>query len=135
MRTRLRAAGCAKFLLTRATSAQRILQKMRDVQGLVERVRVEVAGQLCAGNVNMRTASRRLGLATLRRRLEEQGTTFSEILDNLRRGLAEEHLSGASPTVSEVAFQLGFSNVRAFGRAFRRRTGKTPTEYRSDHGH
>lgn len=116
--------------------AQRILQKMREEQGLVGRVRVEVAAQLCAGDVSMRTAARRLGLgvATLRRRLEEEGTTFSAILDNLRKGLAEEHLSGSSPTVSEVAFQLGFSNVRAFGRAFRRWTGKTPTEYRADHG-
>jgi len=33
--------------------------------------------------------------------------------------------------VSEVAFLLGFSDVRAFGRAFRRWTGVTPTAYRA----
>ncbi len=74
-----------------------------------------------------------MGTATLRRRLDED-STFTEIVDDLRREMAVRHLAGAEPTVSEIAFLLGFSDVRAFGRAFRRWTGQSPTEYRSSRG-
>jgi AraC-like DNA-binding protein len=50
----------------------------------------------------------------------------------LRRELAERHLGEAAPTVSEIAFLLGFSDVRAFAKAFRRWTGQSPSEYRAE---
>lgn len=117
--------------------ARRTLEKLQGRDGLSGRVREEIATQFRTGSVSMEQTARHLamGVATLRRRLEEEGTTFSDIVDGLRRELAERHLAGAGPTVSEVAFLLGFSDVRAFGRAFRRWTGLSPTEYRSSHSH
>jgi AraC-like DNA-binding protein len=114
--------------------ARRIFDKLRDREGVAGRVREGLVDDLRSGPANMRATARRLGMgvATLRRRLEEEGTTFSDIVDDVRRKLAERHLSVSSPTVSEVAFLLGFSDVRAFGRAFRRWTGQSPTEYRAE---
>jgi AraC-like DNA-binding protein len=117
--------------------ARRVLEKLQVREGLSARVREEIAAQLRTGSVSMEQTARRLamGVATLRRRLEDESTTYSDIVDGLRRELAERHLAGTGPTVSEVAFLLGFSDVRAFGRAFRRWTGLSPTEFRSNHSH
>jgi AraC-like DNA-binding protein len=113
---------------------QRIVENLQNHEGLLGRVRFEVAEQFRTGSASMEKTARKLamGVTTLRRKLEEdEGTTFSTIVDELRKELAERHLAGSEVTVSEVAFLLAFSDVRAFGRAFRRWTGQSPTEFRS----
>jgi AraC-like DNA-binding protein len=112
----------------------RTVAKLRVRDGIVGRVRECLMDDLRDGSASMQQTARRLamGTATLRRRLEDEGTTFSEIVDDLRRELAERHLNEPSPTVSEIAFLLGFSDVRAFAKAFRRWTGQAPTEYRAE---
>lgn len=113
---------------------ERTVAKLRVREGIVGRVREGLTDDLRDGSASMQQTARRLGMgtATLRRRLEDEGTTFSEIVDDLRRELAERHLTEPSPTVSEIAFLLGFSDVRAFAKAFRRWTGQAPTEYRAE---
>jgi AraC-like DNA-binding protein len=113
--------------------ARRTLEKLFDKDSLADRVRNEVAAQLRTGQANMGEAARRLamGVATLRRKLEDDGTTFRDIVDELREELALAHLATRDVSVSEIAFLLGFSNVRAFGRAFRRWTGQSPSEFRA----
>jgi len=113
--------------------AQRVLEGLKQREDIVRRVREAVATELRTGPASMKKAARRLGfgVATLRRKLETEGTTFSEIVDDLRRELAEQHLTHGDLSISEVAFLLGFSDVRAFGRAFRRWTGLAPSEYRA----
>jgi AraC-like DNA-binding protein len=113
---------------------ERAVEKLRVREGLVGRVREGLAAELRAGPASMKQTARRLGMgvATLRRRLEDEEATFSSIVDDLRRELAERHLGEASPTVSEIAFLLGFSDVRAFAKAFRRWTGQSPSEYRAE---
>jgi AraC-like DNA-binding protein len=71
---------------------------------------------------------------TLGRRLAEEGTTFSELLDDLRRQLALRYVGTETHGLSEVAFLLGFSDVAAFYRAFKRWTGRTPLQYRHSQG-
>ena len=72
-----------------------------------------------------------MSVPTLRRRLDQEGTTFSDIVDEIRKELAERYLREPSMAVSEVAFLLGFSSESAFHRAFRRWTGIAPSEYRA----
>lgn len=113
--------------------AQQLLGRLEDRQSVAGRVREDIALQFRTGSVSMHATARRLAMsvATLRRRLEEEGTTFSQIVDELRRGLAERYLGEPRSAISEIAFLLGFSNVTAFGRAFKRWTGVSPTEYRA----
>jgi AraC-like DNA-binding protein len=113
--------------------ARRVLESMKQKEDIVARVREEAASELRTGPANMKKTARRLGfgVATLRRKLENEGTTFSAIVDDLRRELAEEHLGHGDLSISEIAFLLGFSDVRAFGRAFRRWTGSSPSEFRA----
>jgi AraC-like DNA-binding protein len=67
---------------------------------------------------------------SLQRRLQSEGTSFAEVLSDLRRERALRYLQDPRLTISEVAFLLGFLDVTAFHRAFKRWTGRTPTEYR-----
>jgi AraC-like DNA-binding protein len=97
-----------------------------------ERARAIVVEQLRRGEMCMDSVASSLAMSvpTLRRRLEEEGTTFSDLVDDIRRDLAEQLLRDPRRTVSEIAFLLGFSHAPAFHKAFRRWTGSTPTEHR-----
>ncbi len=67
---------------------------------------------------------------TLQRRLSEHGTSYQELLDDVRVRLARAYLKDARLGVAEVAYLLGYSELRAFDRAFRRWTGLSPREFR-----
>ena len=72
-------------------------------------------------------AARRMGVSSrsLERTLAAERTTYRAVLDDVRRGLAEQWLGAFE--VAEVAARLGYSDARAFDRAFKRWTGTTPT--------
>lgn len=67
---------------------------------------------------------------TLKRRLADEGTDFTALLEDERRARALLLLRAPGASVAEVAFDLGYSDVANFTRAFRRWTGETPTAYR-----
>jgi AraC-like DNA-binding protein len=108
-------------------------QSEKLTSGVRGRVREIITAQLASGEMTMESVSAALGVsvATLRRRLEEEGTTFTGLVDEVRRDLAERHLSDPHRTISEVAFMLGFAHAPAFHKAFRRWTGATPSERRA----
>ncbi|MCB9598352.1 MAG: AraC family transcriptional regulator [Sandaracinaceae bacterium] len=112
--------------------ASRILEERARASSLAEQVRAAVAERLRDGLPSAEDIARPLGLsaATLRRRLEEEGTTFRAELDAARHGLALAYLDDPSLTISEVAFLLGYSDGTAFHRAFKRWTGETPRAHR-----
>ena len=100
--------------------------------GAAQRVREVLVAQLASGSIEMVDVARKLGMsvATLRRKLDDEGSSFSAVLDELRRELALRYSRQPEPSVSEIAFLLGFSDLRAFGRAFKRWHGAAPTEFR-----
>jgi AraC-like DNA-binding protein len=69
---------------------------------------------------------------TLRRQLRDEGTSFRELVEGFRHERAVFLLSSARYAIADVAFLLGYSELSAFYRAFRRWTGATPAEYRAD---
>lgn len=82
----------------------------------------EVAGEL------------RVSVRTLRRRLTDQGTSYRQIVDELRQEVAIKYLRDTDITVEDVAFALGFNDVANFRRAFRRWTSATPNHFRQAGG-
>ncbi|MND60282.1 Urease operon transcriptional activator [compost metagenome] len=68
---------------------------------------------------------------TLRRHLREEGSSFQELKDHLRRDLAIYHLGRDELSIQDIAEQLGFSEPSAFHRAFKKWTGLTPGAYRA----
>jgi AraC-like DNA-binding protein len=73
----------------------------------------------------------RLSPRTLQRRLEAVGTTYQELLDDVRRQSARRLLSNTDLDAGEVAFLLGFEELNSFTRAFHTWEGTTPTRWRA----
>jgi AraC-like DNA-binding protein len=71
---------------------------------------------------------------TMRRRLSELGTSFQQLLDEVRREQAIRSLEEPRCSVSELSRRLGFCGPAAFYRAFRRWTGLSLSEYRARQG-
>jgi len=67
---------------------------------------------------------------TLSRRLEDEDTTFRRLVDSERHELAVACLQDSRLELAEIAFLLGYSESTAFHRAFKRRIGLTPLEFR-----
>jgi len=91
-----------------------------------------IAPLLPHGKARADKISRQLGMSqrTLGRRLAAEGLTFVGILTELRANLAEHYLREGL-AISEIAWLLGYEQVSAFTHAFKRWTGKTPTQARA----
>jgi AraC-like DNA-binding protein len=98
---------------------------------MVRRVRELLGASPSSPWPPLEQVAQRLGLSarTLRRRLHDEGTTFQEVLDAARFEFAKARLGREDLSLSELAFELGFSELSAFYRAFRRWTGMTPVQY------
>ena len=73
-----------------------------------------------------------LSARTLSRRLSEEGTTFAEVVDELRLSLALQYLKEPGFTSAQIAWFLGYESPTSFNHAFRRWTGRTPTAARNE---
>lgn len=70
-----------------------------------------------------------MSIRTLRRRLEEAGTSYRALLDEVREALADELLATGALSVSDVAVRLGYAEATSFIHAFKRWKGTTPAVY------
>lgn len=68
---------------------------------------------------------------TLQRRLEEEKTSFVQLLDNTRRELADQYLGRLHLSLGQAAYLLGFADQSSFFRACRRWFKMSPGQYRS----
>jgi AraC-like DNA-binding protein len=101
--------------------------------------RVGVAGkvrELLLATIGRHTSfedvATRLGIPTrsLRRKLREQGTSFRELVDQLRTHVAMKYLRDTEMTVEDIAYALGFSDTANFRHAFHRWTDSSPQDFR-----
>ena len=104
--------------------------------GLTSRIEREIVDHLAHGKARAETIAGRLGMAgrTLHRRLAEEGTSFTALNEILRRELAHKYIRDATIPLQEIAFLLGYAGQSAFSVAFKRWTGKTPKQARSEAG-
>ena len=103
----------------------------RQVAGISGQVRQLLLGPL--GLVaTIEDVAERLALSprSLRRRLEDEGTSFRALVEAERRQLAVQLLEGTEMKVEELALQLGYGDTASFTRAFRRWFERAPGEYR-----
>ncbi|MBP6633423.1 MAG: AraC family transcriptional regulator [Kofleriaceae bacterium] len=104
------------------------------LDAVMVRVREAVAHGIDEGDATLEHVARRLQMSgrTLQRTLQEHGTAFKEVLDEMRRDRSLALLHSGKMTVAEVALKVGFAEPTAFFRAFRRWTGTTPGSQRGD---
>jgi AraC-like DNA-binding protein len=112
--------------------ADALLEELPRAQSFTQRVRELLLKELEGGNPSAVRIASALHMSgrTLTRRLEDEGTTFKDLLDDLRKSLSLRYVGSTDLGLSEIAFLLGFSQSAAFHRAFKRWTAQTPLEYR-----
>lgn len=67
---------------------------------------------------------------TLRRQLRAEGTSYQTLKNNIRREAAIHYLKHSQHSIDEIANLVGYSEISSFHRAFKKWTGRTPSEYR-----
>jgi AraC-like DNA-binding protein len=99
---------------------------------LIGRVRAGIREELRAGSASIDAVASRLAMSrrSLSRKLEEEGTSFKQILCDVRRACAVRYLLLDCYSVEQISKRLGYSEPGAFHRAFRGWFGQTPTRYR-----
>lgn len=108
-----------------------ILEQLKSDASIRSQIEAQILPKLHHGTISMDGVSKDIGMSRQRlyRRLKEDGLTFAEIHDDLRRRMAEEYLNGQKVTVNETAYLMGFSEASSFVRAFKRLKGLSPTAY------
>ncbi|HEY3064170.1 MAG TPA: AraC family transcriptional regulator [Methylomirabilota bacterium] len=112
--------------------AQQLLVPADDRPTVRDQIRRRLWADLPDGVPDLTTLARGLGMSsrTLQRRLRDEGTTFHQVLVELRREAAPALLRDGRLAVSEVAFLLGYEDPSSFQRAFRDAFGVSPRVFR-----
>lgn len=122
------------MLLMVMQDAIRRLNSAASQQSIVEQTRSQVNLSLMQGEPVLEEIADKLGLsgASLQRRLREEGISFTALVDKVRCEMATHYLQQKQLPISEMALLLGYSEVSAFSRAFRRWFGISPRQWRQD---
>ena len=94
------------------------------------RVKRILVSMLAKGEPLREDVAKRLMMSerTLQRRLAEEGTNFTKLVDDTRREIAQRYLRNGQLSLKKLSFQLGFSDPSAFCRACKRWFGRSPTQ-------
>jgi AraC-like DNA-binding protein len=112
--------------------AEELLAKLETTHTTSGQLQALLAPILHQGDITADMAATRMGYSrqTLFRRLKEEGTSYTELVDTLRYQMAIEYLKVPKTSINETAYLVGFSEPAAFSRAFKRWTGETPAKFR-----
>ncbi|WP_411028802.1 AraC family transcriptional regulator ligand-binding domain-containing protein [Spongiimicrobium sp. 3-5] len=130
MRTAKADTSINKFLVERVEEATKGIEISAnriaiDVENLIKDALPSGIPSIVAIGEHMGMSNR-----TLTRRLAENGVTFRDLIQKKQEEISKILLRDASRSISEIAFETGFSEQSAFNRAFKRWVGKTPIEFR-----
>ncbi|TCR61515.1 AraC family transcriptional regulator [Bosea sp. BK604] len=120
-------------LLRRLQSSESTM-RAPEPESLQLRVEKAIAARLRYGTVTIDAIARDVGTSarTLTRKLAEERMSFSSILDGVRASLAVRYMRNGELTMSQLAWLLGYRESSTLVRAFKRWTGKRPTEFRRE---
>jgi AraC-like DNA-binding protein len=110
--------------------AEHMLGALPSVDLFEDKVCAQIEAELPGGNTNAAAVAEKLGVScrTLHRRLQQEDSSYQELLDRVRFRLAVRYL-GSGKSIGEVALLVGFAQASTFHRAFKSWTGETPAEF------
>ena len=121
---------------SRIAPSARVPQLKPDVPtGFVDSIELLVAELMMAGGLDIEVVAEAAGTTTrtLQRRLHTFGLSYSTLVQQARLSLASDWLAGSAMPISDIANVLGYRDPAHFSRAFRRKSGISPRQYRSQH--
>ncbi len=103
-----------------------------ELNSVCMKVRSQIIEQLPAGQPTQKDVAIALGMSVrnLQRKLHDDGSSFTLLLEEVRRELASQYLTQKHRSIGEITYLLGFSEPSNFTRAFRRWSGTSPNEFR-----
>lgn len=127
----MKSANPALFALA-IDLAKRWIEADPEVPDIVRSLRSSIAARLMRGAPTLEDASRSLSLtpSQLQWRLEQADTSFERVLNGMRADLAKHLLKNTDKSITEIAFELGFTDPSTFSRAARRWFDDTPLKIR-----
>lgn len=118
----------AKHCALQCEKALKELSESDELIDSIQRLIVNSPGK----SLKVDEISSKLGMSgrSLSRKLNSRNTTYQNILDKTRIGLAKEYLSQTNLSIDQIAELIGFSETTAFRKAFNRWTGTSASEFR-----
>jgi len=119
--------------LHRALQSKIAMQEMLRPDDWAEHIRRALRTMVVSGTASETQVARLLSISTrtLRRLLTAQGTTFRELLEEVRYEVSRQLLMDTDMTTAEIAESLDYADASAFTRAFRRWTDSPPAAWRA----
>jgi len=110
------------------------LASVQQSDSLTYKVRQEILRLLKGEEPKLTVVARALGIGerSIQLKLSEEGTSFRELLDGIRKDLATAHLKDNKLSTTDISFLLGFSEPSVFSRTFKKWTGQSPNLYRRE---
>lgn len=106
----------------------------RQVSGVSGQVRQQLLGELgLVASLEDVASALAMSSRSLRRKLDQEGTSFRTLVEEERRQLALQLLEGSDMKLDELAVHLGYTDTASFTRAIRRWTGQSAGQYRKAH--
>ena len=115
--------------------ASSVMSEIQERHPIVMQTRTLLRTLMDEGIPRREKVAEQLGITerTLQRRLQDAGTGYQQLLDDLRQETASEWVTSSEMPINDIALKLGFSEARSFHRRFKTWTGITPGEYRLQH--
>ena len=116
-------------------SALQELATVSASQSPVVEISEKIAEALKTGACNLNAVARSYGTSprSLQRLLEQHGTSFRQLTDDVRKTSAKRYLLETRLPMKEIAFLLGFGEISAFSRASKAWFGAAPKSIRQGH--
>lgn len=110
-----------------------LLARMSESSGFIDRVRqLIIARPGYFPDIDYVAEKLEMSSRNLRRKLSAEGSSYQQILDELRYELAREYLGTSSLPLEEISVLLGYSTPGNFSHAFKRWHGSSPRQFRQE---
>ncbi|WP_372965067.1 AraC family transcriptional regulator [Marinobacter sp.] len=111
-----------------------VLARLHTRRSFSRKVRRLISRQMATDKIDADTLARQCHMSrqTLYRRLKKEGLNFQDLVEQVRKDKALRYVADDQYALSEIAFLLGFSELSAFSRAFKRWTGAAPAQFRAE---
>lgn len=110
-----------------------LLARLQGRRSFGRKIRRLISRQMATERIDADSLARQCHMSrqTLYRKLKKEGLSFQGLVEQVRQDKALRYVAADQYSLGEIAFLLGFSELSAFSRAFKRWTGSSPAEYRS----